>query len=133
LPPRAEHEVVHDQLASAVEEISQSRLARRPLGDRGLVHCHPRPRAARDAPLIAQPRELLFLREMRRARLPPFLSRHDRVAWHQSSLATSSCRVWIIEYVSAAPAVPRSFLMTSAASPPPEARDDDQRRGGEHA
>src|SRR2546422_3211001 len=33
----------------------------------------------------SQPRELLFLREMRRARLPPFLSRHDHVAWHQRS------------------------------------------------
>src|SRR5260370_9726004 len=121
LPARAEHEVVHDQLASAVEELSQRRLARRPLEAIGLVHLHPRQRAARGAQLVAQPRELLFLREMRLARLPPFLSRHDRVTWHHSSLSTSSRLVRVVESVSVAPPVSRRFLPPRTAGPPPAA------------
>src|SRR2546422_2816357 len=120
LPPRAEHEVVHDQLAPAVEEVSQRRLARRALEHIGLVDPHPRQRAALGAQPIAQPRELLFLPQMRLARLPPFLSRYDHVAWHRSSSSKSSGLVWVVESVFPAPLVPRSFLMASAASPPPE-------------
>src|SRR5437867_5552576 len=57
---------------------------------------------------------------MRLARLEPFLSRYDRVAWHRSSPSKSSGLVWVVESVSPAPLVPRSLVMASAASPPPE-------------
>src|SRR5437016_13540914 len=100
LPPRAEHEVVRDQLATAVEEVGQRRLALRPLEHVGLVHPHPRHRAPLGAQLVAQPREFLFPCQMRPARLEPFLSRHDRVVWHHPSFCESSCLVWVVGAVS---------------------------------
>src|SRR5439155_24093495 len=122
LPPRAEHEVVYDQLAAAVEEVGQRRLALWPLERIGLVDLHPWHRAPLGAQLIAQPREFLFPCQMRLARLEPFVSRHDRVAWHHSSFSKSSCLVWVVGSASPAPVVPRSFFMASAASPPPRSR-----------
>src|SRR5437879_10497248 len=122
LPPRAEHEVVHDQLASAVEEVGERRRALRSLEDIALADLPPRERTPLGAQPIAQPREFLLPCQMRFARLEPFVSRHDRVAWHHSSLSESSCLARIVGCVSPAPVIPRRFCVATAASRPRRSR-----------
>ena len=63
LPARREHEVLHQQLAAAVEQVGQRAPAHRRVERVGLVDPHPgqRPALARD--LVAEAGQLLFVRK----------------------------------------------------------------------
>src|SRR5919198_4564441 len=60
LPPRTEHEVVHDQLASAAEEVGERLLPFRSVKHVILLDLDPGQFTPLSAQLIAQPGEFLF-------------------------------------------------------------------------
>src|SRR5439155_20664317 len=82
-PPGAEHEVIDDELTTPVEEVGERLLALGAVEHVILLDLEPRQLTPLPTELITQPGELLFLCEMRLARLEPFLSGHDLVARHQ--------------------------------------------------
>src|SRR6266704_5136567 len=59
-PRWTQHEVIHNQLASASEKIGQRFLALLSIKHVGLLHLLPRQLAALPAQLVTQPRELLL-------------------------------------------------------------------------
>ena len=67
LPPRPEHEVLHQQLAAAFEQLGERALALGRVEDVVLVDAHPRQRAAFAGDLVAQVRQLLLARQQRLA------------------------------------------------------------------
>src|SRR5438034_1864677 len=70
---RSEHEVVDDELAPALEELGEGPLAVRRVEDVLLLDAFPRQRAPLFAQLVAEPGELLLLRQQRRACLDPLV------------------------------------------------------------
>jgi len=77
VPVRGEHEVIDDELAPAVEKLGQSLPALRPVEDVLLVDLFPGQGAPLAAQFVAQPGELLLLREEFPARPYPGLVRYD--------------------------------------------------------
>src|SRR5258708_5887913 len=83
-PSRAEHKVIHNQLASSPEKIGESFLALWPVEDVGLLYFLPREFAALPAQFISQPRELLLFLQQLLARGKPCCRRHDLWVFHRS-------------------------------------------------
>src|SRR5207247_11438148 len=90
VPVRGEHEVIDDELAPAVEKLRQRLPALRPVEDVLLVDLLPGQGAPLAAQLVAQPGELLLLREEFPARPYPDLVRYDPML--PDSLARASFR-----------------------------------------
>src|SRR4029453_9218162 len=79
---RAEHEVVDDELALAVEEIGERAAPVRPLEDVLLLDGHHRQLAALGGERVALAAQLFLLGEEPRARRGPLTSRYDGRALH---------------------------------------------------
>src|SRR5882724_12209641 len=77
LPPRAEHEVIDDQLAAPGKEVRQGLLPARSVEDVVLVHLDHREPAAFPAQRVALAGELLLLGEQRLPGGNPVASRYD--------------------------------------------------------
>src|SRR5689334_9854578 len=81
-PARTEHKVIDDQLAFAVEQISEGLCAGRRLADVIFVDFLPRQFAAFTGERVAGSGERLFLSEMSFARGNPFVVGNDLVRFH---------------------------------------------------
>src|SRR3954467_12204356 len=75
-PTRTEHEVVHDQLAPAIEQVCERHLAVRSVEQIVLLHFDPWQFAAAPAQLITLPREFFLLGKKSFARFRPFFARY---------------------------------------------------------
>jgi hypothetical protein len=64
--------VIHNELASSIEQVSQRPLAVRPLEDVALLHSLPGKLAPLPAQFIAPVREFLFFFQIRLASVKPF-------------------------------------------------------------
>src|ERR1700720_4735682 len=84
LPPGTEHEMLDDQLAASVEEVSERLLALRAIENIGLFDLDPGQFAPLRAHLVAQSGEFLFLCQMRLARGQPLVSTNDPIVHHRS-------------------------------------------------
>src|SRR5579862_4328787 len=87
-PPRGEHEVLHQELTAALEEIAERVLTRRRVEHVILLDAHPGERTPLAGYLIAQARELLFARQQLPALGLPLLLGYDgmvRKIWHDDS------------------------------------------------
>src|SRR6185295_7025518 len=76
------HEMLDEELATAVEQLGQSHLSVAPVEDVFLLDPDPGQGSAVGAQLIPQSRQLLFLCEQLLSRLEPLVSRHDSVRLH---------------------------------------------------
>jgi hypothetical protein len=77
LPARREHEVLHQELAAALEQLGQRAPALGPVEGVALLDAHPRQRAALAGDPVAQVRQLLLVREQRLALSDPLVPRDD--------------------------------------------------------
>jgi hypothetical protein len=77
LPPRGEHEVLHQKLAVAIEQLGQRARALGRFEHIVLVDAHPRQSAALAGNLVAQARQLLFTRQQSLALGNPLIPRHN--------------------------------------------------------
>src|SRR2546426_6668407 len=84
LPPRTEHEMIDDQLAASLEEVSERLLALRPVEHIRFFDLDPGQVAPLGTQLIAQPGEFLLLDQELLARGEPLVSRYDSVVLHDS-------------------------------------------------
>ena len=82
LPVGAEHEVVDDELAPALEEILERLLPVGTLEDIGLLDLHPGQSAALPAQFVLEPGEMLLLLQEFLAGDDPFFARDDGVIDH---------------------------------------------------
>ena len=73
LPPRGEHEVLHQQLPAIFEQLGECAPALGRVENVVLIDAHPRQRAALAGYLVAQARQLLFVRQQRLALGNPFV------------------------------------------------------------
>ena len=79
--PGAEHEVLHQQLAAAVEQVGERAPALGRVEDVVLVDAHPRQRAALAGDLVAQARQFLLARQQRLALGNPFVPGYDAMVF----------------------------------------------------
>jgi hypothetical protein len=77
LPARGEHEVLHHELAAAVEQVGQRARALGRVEDVVLVDAHPRQRAALARDLVAEAGQLLLARQQGLALGEPLLMGND--------------------------------------------------------
>ena len=84
------HEVINNQLASPLEQLSQSLLSGDRIEDIFLVDPHPGQRASRLTYCVACPRQLLFFCQKRCPRGQPFGFRNDRVVFNQAGCHRNS-------------------------------------------
>ena len=75
--PGREHEVLHQQLAAAFEQVGERAPALGRVEDVVLLDAHPRQRAALAGDLVAQARQFLFARQQRLALGKPLVPGHD--------------------------------------------------------
>src|SRR3546814_12742666 len=73
LPSRAEHEVLHQQLPAALEQVGKAAPALGCVENVILVDAHPRQRAALAGAPVTQVRQFFFLRQQRLALGKPFV------------------------------------------------------------
>eukprot|EP01136_Pigoraptor_vietnamica_P030119 Opistho-1_new@88919 len=78
-PVRAEHEVLHQQLASAFKQLGERAPAFQSFEDIVLLDAHPGQRTALARDLVAQLRQFLLARQQRLARGEPLVRGHDGV------------------------------------------------------
>ena len=81
LPPWGEHEVLHQQLAAAFEQLGERAPTLGPVEDVVLIDAHPRQRAALAGDLVAQARQLLLVRQQRPALGNPFVPGYDAMVF----------------------------------------------------
>src|SRR3979490_3116715 len=79
LPPRTEHEMIDDQLATSLEEIAERLLAVGRVENVVLLDLHPRQLASLGAHLVTEPGEFLLLAQVLLARGEPLISRNGSV------------------------------------------------------
>src|SRR5215470_4255939 len=90
LPVGAEHEVIHDQLAPALEQVGQALFAVGPIKDIAFLDALPRQIASLLTELVTQSGKFLFFRQEFLAGFRPFMRRDDPVLVHRRfSLLTS--------------------------------------------
>ena len=87
---RLEEGAIDDELATALEQIDQADLARRPLERIGRLHFHPRHAPALGGHRVARATLGLFLHQQLLARRFPRLRRHDRRRLHRGLAALAS-------------------------------------------
>lgn len=81
LPSRAEHEVLHQQLAPPIEQVGECLRAFGSVEDIVLLDAYPRKRTALAGDLFAQARQLLFARQQRPAFGNPSVSGNDGMVY----------------------------------------------------
>src|SRR6266403_1451604 len=81
LPPRGEHEVLHQQLAATSEQFGERAPALGRVENVVLIDAHPRQRAALASDLVAEARQLLFVRQQRLALGNPFVPGYDAMVF----------------------------------------------------
>src|SRR6187402_2852838 len=99
-PVRPQHEVIHDQLAASVEELSERLWTIRRFERIALLDFHPRQRAAFFGERIACMCQRLLLGQVRLLRGKPFLLRNYQMLFHlafsssdQANSRTSPSRI----------------------------------------
>jgi hypothetical protein len=91
VPGRVEHEVLHDELSPALEEIKQAGLAGRTLENVVLLDFHGRQLAAPAGDLLESSHGLLLVGLQLLARGDPLLGRHDSRNAHCSPPSLRRC------------------------------------------
>src|SRR5580700_4417319 len=81
LPARSEHEVLHQQLAVAVEQIGQRAPAHRRVERVGLVDPHAGQRPALACDLVTEAGQLLLARKQRLTLGDPLVPGYDAMVW----------------------------------------------------
>src|ERR1700692_4490684 len=81
LPPRNEHEMLHQQLPATFEQFSERAPPLGRVENVVLIDAHPRESAALAGYLVAQARQLLFVRQQRLALGSPFVPGYDAMVF----------------------------------------------------
>ena len=110
--PGAEHEVLHQQLAAAFEQLGERAPALGRVEDVVLVDAHPRQRAALAGDLVAQARQLLFVRQQRLALGNPFVPGYDAMVFGAQPGKRRWCRLCAFSSLWLLPSAIHSLLDT---------------------